>query len=146
MRLTHALRLSLAVVALALLSSIAYAEEKKEEAKKSAVDGVWVWEARGQNNQTRAVKLTLKQEGEKLTGYLPGPNDTKVEIGDGKVEGNKISFTVTRERQGNKFVQKYAGTVEGDVIKGTIETERDGQTRSREWEAKREKEEKKPAA
>src|SRR5687768_8078061 len=73
MRLTHALRLSLAVVALALLSSIAYAEEKKEEAKKSAVDGVWVWEARGQNNQTRAVKLTLKQEGEKLTGYLPGP-------------------------------------------------------------------------
>ena len=141
--------LCLPSVTLALLASVAtttYAEDKKEDAKKSAVDGVWVWEAQGQNNQTRTLKLTLKQEGEKLTGYLPGPNDTKVEIADGKVEGNKISFTVTRKRNGNKFVSKYLATIEGDTLKGKIESEHDGQTRSRDWEAKRETEEKKPAA
>src|SRR5687767_15976314 len=126
MRSNPALRLSFAVLALAMVASFTYAEEKKADDKKSVIDGVWVWEAQGQNNQTRTLKLTLKQEGEKLTGYLPGPNDTKVEIADGKVEGNKISFTVTRERNGNKFTSKYNATVEGDTLKGKIETERDG--------------------
>jgi hypothetical protein len=50
-----------------------------------------------------------------------------------------VSFTVTRERDGNKFVSKYSGKLEGDTIKGKIETERGGQTRSVDWVAKREK-------
>lgn len=144
----HALRVSFALAALALLASFAtitWAEEKKaEEAKKADATGVWVWEAQGRNNQTRTVKLTLKQEGDKLTGFLPGREDTKIEIADGKVVGNKISFTITREFNNNKVVNKYSGTVEADTIKGKIETERNGEAREpRDWEAKREKEEKK---
>jgi hypothetical protein len=34
---------------------------------------------------------------------------------------------------------KYKGKVSRETIKGTIEFERDGQTQSRDWEAKREK-------
>ena len=36
---------------------------------------------------------------------------------------------------------KYTGKVSGDTIKGKTERERDGQTQSRDWEAKRAKEE-----
>jgi len=50
-----------------------------------------------------------------------------------------VSFTVTRERGGQKFTQKYSGTVSGDTIKGTIDSERDGKSRSTPWEAKRQK-------
>jgi len=42
-----------------------------------------------------------------------------------------------RERDGQKLTSKYSGKLAGDTIKGKIETERDGQTRTRDWEAKR---------
>ena len=61
------------------------------------------------------------------------------DIGDGKIKGDEISFTVTREFNGNKMVAKYSGKLSGDSIKGKIETERNGQNQSRDWEAKREK-------
>jgi hypothetical protein len=32
---------------------------------------------------------------------------------------------------------KYKGTLDGDAIKGKIEMTRDGETRERDWEAKR---------
>ena len=49
----------------------------------------------------RKMTLTLKTEGDKLTGTLssPGRNDQANEtaISDGKVKGDEVSFSVTRE-------------------------------------------------
>jgi len=99
--------------------------------------GTWKW-TRTFNNNEMAFALKLKQDGEKLTGTLSvGDNEAKVD--DGKVSGNEISFSVTSEFNGNKFTRKYTGKVEGDTIKGKTELERDGQTQSRDWEAKRSK-------
>jgi hypothetical protein len=58
------------------------------------------------------------------------------------VKGEEISFTVTREFNGNKMVSKYNGKVSADAIKGKIESERNGQPQSRDWEAKRSDEKK----
>ena len=98
--------------------------------------GKWKWSAE-RNGQTVETTLKLKQEAGKLTGTISGRNNTETAIEEGKVDGDEISFTVTREFNGNKFVQKYKGKLSGDAIKGTIESERDGQTRSRDWEAKK---------
>ena len=99
--------------------------------------GTWKWE-RKFNDQTFAVSLKLKLEGDKLTGTLTARNmDT--EIQDGKFKDGDISFTVTRERNGQKFSQKYAGKLSGDTIKGTVEIERNGETMKVDWEAKRDK-------
>lgn len=100
--------------------------------------GTWKWTTMF-NNQTREQTLKLKLEGDKLTGALVGRNDQETAIGDATFKDDTVSFTVTRERGGNKFVTKYTGKVEGDTIKGKTETERDGQKRERDWEAKREK-------
>ena len=51
----------------------------------------------------------------------------------------EVSFTVTRERNGQKITSKYKGKLDGDKIKGKVTTERDGQERSVDFEAKREK-------
>ena len=76
--------------------------------------GTWKWE-RKFNDQTFAVSLKLKLEGDKLTGTLTARNmDT--EIQDGKFKDGDISFSVTRERNGQKFSQKYAGKLSGDTI------------------------------
>jgi hypothetical protein len=99
--------------------------------------GTWKWE-RKFNDQTFAVSLKLKLEGDKLTGTVTARNmDTDIQ--DGKFKDGDISFTVIRERNGQKFSQKYAGKLSGDSIKGTVEIERNGETMKVDWEAKRDK-------
>ncbi len=100
--------------------------------------GTWKWSTTF-NNQTREQTLKLKLEGDKLTGAMVGRNNTETAIGDATFKDDTVSFTVTRERDGNKFVTKYTGKVEGDTIKGKTESERDGEKRERDWEAKRAK-------
>jgi hypothetical protein len=126
----------LAVFALAAFAMPALAED----AAKGKVDGTWKWSMTGQNGQTRESTLKLKQDGEKVTGVMLGRNG-ETEIKDGKIDkdGN-VTFSVTREFNGNSFTAKYNGKVDGDTIKGKVETERNGETRSRDWEAKRSKE------
>jgi hypothetical protein len=83
--------------------------------------------------------LTLKLDGEKLTGKMAGRNGNDTEIENGKVNGDEVSFDITRERNGNKFTSKYNGKLSGDTITGKIESKnRDGEARSRDWTAKRE--------
>ena len=109
--------------------------------------GTWTWTAPGRGGaEGRKTTLKLKVEDGKLTGTIAtapareGATPREIAISDGKVSGDEISFTVTRRVGGNETVQKYTGTVSGDTIKGKIEFQtRDGQTRTRDWEAKREK-------
>ncbi len=107
-------------------------------------NGTWTWSTPGRDGgEARKSTLKLKADGEKLTGKLSSPGRQggqarEVDITDGKVKGDELSFSVVREFNGNKMTIKYSGKVSGDSIKGKIETERDGNARSREWEAKRE--------
>lgn len=113
--------------------AVAHAEDKKIDPT-----GTWKWSFAGQNGQTRETTLKLKLDGEKLTGSVSGRNgDTAID--DAKITGEEITFAVTREFNGNKMTSKYNGKLSGDTIKGKVETERDGEKRSRDWEAKREK-------
>jgi hypothetical protein len=99
--------------------------------------GTWKWDVMF-NNQTFNLSLKLKQEGEKLTGTLTGPaGDTDIQ--DGRYKDGELSFTVVRERNGQKMTFKYSGKVSGDSIKGKTTIDRDGQTNDRDWEAQRAK-------
>lgn len=101
--------------------------------------GTWKWSTTF-NNQTREATLKLKQEGDKLSGvYVGGQSNTETPLEDAKIAGDKISFKVTRERNGQKMTTAYSGTLKEDTITGTVERERDGQKNSSEWVAKRQK-------
>jgi hypothetical protein len=101
--------------------------------------GTWKWTINA-GGQSREATLKLNLEGEKLTGAVLGRDGKEIAIQDANYKDGEVSFTVTRERNGQKVLTKYQGKVEGDTIKGKIEFERDGQTQSRDWEAKRAKE------
>ena len=105
---------------------------------KANPTGTWKWKVTRQG-QEREVTLKLKLDGDKLTGSVPGRDNTEIAIGDGKIKDGTISFTVTRERGGVKSTTKYSGKITGDTIKGTIESERNGEVQKRDWEAKRDK-------
>ena len=82
------------------------------------VTGKWTWEQQGQNGAT-TVSLSLKADGGKLTGTLDGGRGGPVEISDGKVDGNSISFSVKRNMRGTDVVTPYKGIINdsGDSMK-----------------------------
>jgi hypothetical protein len=57
------------------------------------------------------MTFNFKQDGSKLTGSVDGP-DGAIGIKNGKVEGNKISFTVAF----NDMSIAHEGTINGDEI------------------------------
>ncbi len=132
--------LKLAACALLTLGTVTQAPA---EDKKPDPTGTWTWTTPGRNGgPERKSTLKLKLDGDKLTGNVSSPgregavNETA--IADGKVKGEDVSFTVTREYNGNKMVQKYNGKLSAASLKGKIEFERNGEAQSRDWEAKRE--------
>jgi hypothetical protein len=123
-------RLAAVVCVLAVVGMVR-AEEKPNPT------GTWKYTTEV-NGQSFDTTIKLKLDGDKLTGTLTA-RDVESKIEDGKYKDGEVSFTVTRERNGNKFTTKYTGTIKGDTFKGKRETERNGQTQSRDFEAKREK-------
>jgi hypothetical protein len=99
------------IVMLFLLTAAAYAAD---------VDGKWAGSVAGPQGEF-PVAFTFKSEGAKLTGSTVGFDGTEVEIKDGKIEGNNISFTVTFDFGGMPFMLSYKGVVASDQIKMTGE-------------------------
>lgn len=118
-------------VALLLLSFVVAGSWAAEDAT-----GNWKWTFTTQNGDTIESTAKLKQEGDKLTGTING-RFGEAEITEGSVKNDEVAFRVKRERDGQTFVIQYSGKISGDEIKGKIL--REGQTQSREWEAKRAK-------
>jgi hypothetical protein len=156
------------LIAFALLAFVA--SPLARAADEKGIDGTWKWAMQGgrrgggqggqggndqQQRPAREVTLKLKHDGDKLTGEITMPAGRggggganapePVKITDGTFKNDEVSFTVTREFNGNSFTTKYKGKLEGDTITGTTESERNGQTQSREWKATRAKaDDKKP--
>ncbi len=84
-------------------------------ASAADVDGKWQG-MQGENTLT----FIFKADGEKLTGtiensQMPGP----VEIHDGKVKGNEVSFNISRNIQGTDMKIEWTGKLEGGEFKLT---------------------------
>jgi hypothetical protein len=136
-------RLSVAAIVLAIvaMAGLAMAAENPT--------GSWKWTGQGGGGKKggggtpRETTLKLKLEGDKLTGTVSMPGrggaaGTDTAIEDGKYKDGELSFSVSRERNGQKMTTKYTGKVSGDTIKGKIEGPgRGGEVTTRDWEAKR---------
>jgi hypothetical protein len=112
------------------------------------VTGKWTFEQPGRGGGPgRQVTITLKADGGKLTGSVPGfgrggdapppPSD----ITNAKIDGDKVYFEVKRDVQGETMITKYEGAVSGDELKLKITSPGfgGGDPRVTEVTAKREK-------
>jgi predicted esterase len=69
-------------------------------------------------DNSNEMKLDLKAEGSKLTGtYENSQNPGVIELKDGKIEGDKISFIYVRQLNGQDMKVSWTGTLSGDVMK-----------------------------
>ena len=69
-----------------------------------------------------AISFTFKQDGAKLTGTVRGPQGDPIEISEGKVDGDKVSFSVSFN--GTTF--RHEGTITGEEIKLSMKSEGGG--------------------
>lgn len=123
-----------------LIAATASAQDKKVDP-----NGKWTWTTEGREGGMRTNSITLKLDGDKLTGTIAGmrrggagggaPQETPLE--EAKLKGDEISFHVTREFNGNKMVSKYTAKIAGDTLKGKWSIDRNGEVMEREFEAKR---------
>jgi opacity protein-like surface antigen len=71
-----------------------------------------------------SLTFAFKQDGEKLTGAVTGPQGDPLPISDGKVQGDKVSFTVKIDMGGNSMKITHEGVIKGDEI--TLSTKVEG--------------------
>jgi hypothetical protein len=124
-------------VLLALVCGVALAAD---------INGKWVAERKMKtpDGEERTINSTmnLKADGANLTGTITtsmgGGEGRTVEIQDGKIDGNKISFTTTQpSRQGGEMKMKWEATVDGNEMKGTQAREGAPEGRSTPFTAKK---------
>ena len=97
------------------------------------VTGTWTGQMPTRDGETRDVTFKLKQAGATLTGSMSA-FDTDIEIKDGKIDGEKISFTVTLEF-GDGIKLLFNGTVKDNQIQMT--RQREGQDEKQAFVLKR---------
>lgn len=118
-------RILLVVTVILALAAVALAAD---------VTGKWTAQVPGRGGQARETTFNFKQSGSTLTGTMSGGQGGEIAISDGKVTGDNISFTVTREMGGNTMKMTFTGTVSGNEIKMKREG---GQGQAREFVAKK---------
>ncbi len=100
------------------------------------VTGKWTGQVPTRDGGTREATFNFKQDGEKLTGTMTGPQGD-IELKDGAVKGDDVSFNVEMSFGGNDVKLIYKGKVAGDEIKFT--RTREGADQTQEFTVKRAK-------
>jgi hypothetical protein len=83
------------------------------------VTGNWVLEVMTQAGGTTMPTVTLKQDGEKLTGHYSSQTLGEANI-TGTIKGQQIEFGFSTEVQGFALQVRYTGTVNGNTMTGKI--------------------------
>ena len=101
------------------------------------VTGKWTASVPGRQGNTMETTFNLKADGSNLTGSVSTPRG-EMDIKDGKIDGDNISFNQTMEFNGNSMTIVYKGKVNGDTIEFT-RTRQGGQNPGQTFTAKRAK-------
>lgn len=106
-----------------------------EEAKTVHPGGTWKWENTRREFTVKST-LRLKLKDGKILGTYKGRGD-EVEIEEAKIDGDMVSFRITRGFDDLTFTVTYRGKISEDTIKGELEWSVGDRSGIRPWEAKR---------
>jgi hypothetical protein len=81
----------------------------------ASVDGDWSGSMDTPNGPVQ-ISYSFKSDGVTLTGTTTGPDGSKLAIKDGKVDGDKIAFSVDVDLGGTPTTFKYTGVVSAEGI------------------------------
>ncbi len=99
-------------------------------------NGRWTGDVPGRNGNTMTLTFDFHVDGTTLTGKITTPRGD-VDISNGKVDGDNISFDQVLNFNGNSFTISYKGTADGDTIKFTRTFGANGDRPPQDFVAKR---------
>ncbi|MFL6209741.1 MAG: hypothetical protein ACJ74W_12870 [Pyrinomonadaceae bacterium] len=94
-----------------------------QPARAADVTGKWIAQLPGRGHSQRTIIFNFKVGGTKLTGSVSG---TDIPIIEGQINGDELSFVVVTKAAGRKVGWHYAGKVAGNEIKFTRTREATG--------------------
>jgi len=101
------------VIGLGVLSSAS------AQTKQVDISGTWIFTVQTEAG-TGSPTVTLKQDGEKLTGHYSSTTLGEADLA-GSVKGRDFTFTFTASVQGTSFEVTYTGTIEDNGLKGSLD-------------------------
>ena len=125
-------RLSFSVGWMLLLSVLPFSSGLPALTEAIDVTGTWDLTVESQEGTTHP-SITLKQEGERITGTYEGKIGGRLE---GTIKGNEINFSLNLKFQDASYTVTYTGTVTENTMKGTV---RFGNSGTGSWSAIRKK-------
>ncbi len=93
--------------------------------RAEGIDGKWKAEIQGRDGMTDFY-FEFKADGEMLSGTVGNDAMGTVDIADGKIEGDKVSFVQMMTRGNFQIRLQYEGTLAGDEIELTRTMQRPG--------------------
>ena len=108
-------------------------------AQGDKADPVGTWKCEYEiGGQKRTSTLTIKKDGEKLTGTMSWPDQKETNLKDLKLKDDTLTFSAVRNIMVDEFTVEYKLTIDGDKLKGKG-SEVGGEKREIDIEGKREK-------
>jgi len=104
---------------------------------KSPLDGTWHWEFTMPDTGKVKPALRVKTEDGVLTGSTRFRAGTSTPVTNLTLNGDQVSFDVVRERDDEKTVTHYSGTLKGDKIQGKMVSNWAGEEKTYDWDAVR---------
>lgn len=108
-----------ALFLLSLCAALALAFTISPARAATDATGTWTGDVQTPDGNSMTLTFTFKQDGDKLTGTVQGPQGDPMEISNGKVDGEKISFDTSF----NGTTIHHEGTVSADQIKLSAKSE-----------------------
>jgi hypothetical protein len=85
--------------------------------KKTDPVGTWKCEYKI-GDQKRESTLTIKKDGDKVTGTMTWADQKDEKLKDVKLKGDTLTFSAVRKLMGNDIPLDYTFTIDGDKLKG----------------------------
>ena len=106
-------------------------------------DPVGTWKCEYEiGDQHRTSTLTIKQDGDKLTGTMSWPDQKEEALKEVKLKGDTLTFSAVRKFMDNEIPIDYTLKIDGDKLKGKGAAEFGGNKQEFDIEGKREKKDK----
>lgn len=104
----------------------------------ASLSGDWTLTIPGPNQEPVDIAMTLKQDGQGLTGTVARPSGDSLPLEKGSVRGNEVAWTIRRTRSsGGTVAYSMTGRLEAGQLVGKASTEMDGNPITIDWKAKR---------
>ena len=109
-------------------------------AQGEMVDPVGTWKCEYEiGGQQRTSTLTIKKDGDKLSGTMRWPDQKETNLKDVKLKGGDLTFAAVRVFMDTKIPIDYKLTITGDKLKGKGSSDFGGKKQEFDIEGKREK-------